>query len=87
MYNIKDLYYYRKINANDFIKDIQGNYYIDLHMCSTPFTVIKDMQENYVILKNKYKALQFTFSDNLCCNENKIIDIRDIREIGGVYND
>lgn len=84
MLNILDLYYYRKINVTDFIQSIQGNYYIDLFMCSTPFTVIKDMQENYVTLKNKYRALRFTFSDNLSCNENKIIDIR---KIGGVYND
>ena len=87
MYSILDLYEYKKINANDFIKDVQGNYYIDLFMCSTAYAIIKDMQENYVILKNTYRALQFNFSDNLCCNENKIVDIRDIRDIGGVYND
>lgn len=80
MLNILDLYYYRKINATEFIQSIQSNYYIDLHMCSTPFTVIKDMQENYVTLKNKYKALRFTFADDLSCSKNKIIDIR---EIGG----
>ena len=84
MYNIKDLYYYRKINANEFIQSIQSSYYIDLFMCSTPFTVIKDMQENYVTLKNKYRALRFTFADDLHCAENKVIDIR---EIGGANND
>lgn len=78
---LKEQFYYKNLSAEDLIKSIANNHYIELAMSNSPFNVIQDTRENLVILQNQYNSIQFTFSNNLKSKENKIIDIREIKNI------
>lgn len=75
---LKEQFYYKNLNAEEFINSITNNSYIELAMSNSPFNIIRDIKENFIILQNQYNSIQFTFSNNLKSQENKVIDIREI---------
>lgn len=78
---IKDEFYYKEISVTNFLNFISSNYYIQLAMSNIPYSIIKDIKENYIILQNQYNSIQFTFSNNLDSKENEIIDIKEVENI------